>query len=266
MFQRLVATTLLLLLALPGRAFASPMSPVPMGAGKGDLDEVDDLADDDILPRSTTGESEVESRVTRINRSQARELRLSHEEIRSKHAYVGSLGLGSAKPWQAYDVEVGYLFSPNRLGSFFAGGGPQHFEGVVEEKSYDMDLNARTFGSSYRYYFQTIEGMSIEGLLGYAQWDGKISPHGSDDEVTDGSEKLSSSYHATGFFGGVSTALTWLWESGFYLEWTLVGIQATKVTTMDFTRDTVIADKAVRRDLQRGSFYGLNNLKLGMCF
>ena len=44
----------------------------------------------------------------------------------------------------------------------------------------------------------------------------------SDDEVTDASEKLSSSFHATGYFGGLSTALTWQWESGFFLEWTLV--------------------------------------------
>jgi hypothetical protein len=108
--------------------------------------------------------------------------------------------------------------------------------------------------------------MSAEALLGYASWDGSISPHGSDDEVTDASEKLSSSFHATGYFGGVSTAISWLWESGFYIEWTLVGMAASKVQTVDFTRESELVDKAVRRDIQRATFFGLNNIKLGMHF
>jgi hypothetical protein len=246
---------------------ASSASPMPSAPEASDLDEVDDLADDDdILPRSAQGEKDVEARVARINKLQEKELRLSHDEIRAKHTYVGALALGSSKPWQAYDVELGYVVKPDRVASLFAGGGPQRFEGVVSEKSYDMKVDARTFGLTGRYFFHKIEGMSVEAVLGYAQWDGSVSPHGSDDSIDDASEKLSSSFHATGYFGGLSAALSWLWESGFYLEWTLVGITSGKVQTLDFTRDSDLVDKAVRRDLQRASFYGLNNLKLGMHF
>ncbi len=264
------AIAVLLWSALVAPALASPMSPVPEGFKDDDLDEVDDVVDDDdILPRSSAGESEVESRMTRINRSQERELQLSYDEIRAQHNYVGAVALGSSKPWQAYDVELGFIISPDRVGTVFAGGGPQRFEGVVEEKSYDTRLDARTFGTTYRYFFHKIDGLSAEALLGYAQWDGRVSPHGSDDsddEITDASEKLSSSFHATGFFGSVSSAASWFWDSGVYVEWTLVGITAGRVQTMDFTRDSDIVDKAVRRDLQRAAFFGLNNVKIGMLF
>lgn len=267
MLNRILVTAVLFWGAAGAPLSASPMSPLPEGSQADDLDEVDDIAgDDDILPRNASGESDVESRMQKINRSQDLELKLSHDEIRAKRTYAAAVALGSSKPWQAYNLELGFLMPPSRMVTVFAGGGPQRFEGVVEEKSYDMEVNARTFGTAYRYFFHKIEGLSAEAVLGYGQWDGSISPHGSDDEITDFSEKLSSSYHASGYFGGVSAAITWLWDSGFYLEWTVVGMTKAKLMTTDFTRESEIVDKAVRRDLQRAAFYGLNNLKIGMLF
>ncbi len=241
------------------------MQPMPENPDDNDLDEVDELVDDgEFLPRADEGDKS--ANVKRIDKVQADELKLSHDEVRGRFVYFLSAAVGSSKPWQAYTFDAGVVVRPDQVAGAFAGGGPEHLAGIVDEKSYDLKLSTRSAGGTWRYFFHKIEGLSVETLAGYSAWDGNVTPHGSDDVIPDEEDKLTSSFHATGAYVGVSGAITWLWDSGLYLEWTLCGATKAKVFQIDYSRNSEPVKKAVENDLERASFYGLNNFKVGMFF
>jgi hypothetical protein len=110
-----------------------------------------------------------------------------------------------------------------------------------------------------------LEKLSIEMLLGYAAWDGKIEPQGA---ASDGAiaEKLDASFKSTGVFLGLSAGLTWLWDSGTYIEWTPMGMRSSRIMQQDLSRESDFVDKAMSRTVERGEFYGLTNIEVGYMF
>jgi len=177
-----------------------------------------------------------------------------------------AVGGGLVEPWQKYAVEAAFVATPYRMFSLYAGGGHFALAGTTSQKSYDISMDTNGIGMACRFFFANLEHVSVESSLGYAFWNGHITPHGSDDLVKDESAKLGSSFHVGGGFVGLSTALTWVWDSGIYLEWTPIGAAWAHLFTKDFSRQSDAAKSAVTGEIQEGRLYGLAALKIGYFF
>lgn len=272
MIKRVVQTVALIVCfcgrSLPAVAqmpFAAGAPPAP-DDGK-DLDEVEDVAsEDEVLPLDDSSDPNAREKSAAISATQKDELALSVEELRMRHEYFTSLGIGSSKPWQIYSVEFASLLRDDIAFGFYAGSGDRHEAGIVEDKGYDLKIKARSAGITARYFLTRLERLSFEADLGYGTWDASLAPHGSDELVNEGEAKLTASFHGHGPIAGVSAVVTWLWESGAYLEWTPVGASWSKTLSRDFTRDSPLGQRAILRAIERGAFFGLTNLRVGYLF
>lgn len=244
-------------------------SPVPEGLGPDDVDEVEDVVEDsESLPRSdSAGEGAItRDRVAAIEAMQAKELALSNDEERARRAYGVGLSLGTTRPWLTYAFDAYALISPAWTFGMYAGGGRLVQPGEALSQTYDLQVETRAFGLSGRRYFQRLDGVSLEMLLGYAGWEGKLSPQGSDAARTDDTEKLSAGFTATGVVAGLGLRLDWVFANGFALDWLVVGARVGHVLTQDLTRDSAASGRAVKRDLERGALYGLTNIRVDYLF
>jgi hypothetical protein len=215
---------------------------------EGDVDEVEEMPVSSGPPSTAVVKTPPEEASALSD-----ELGFSHEELRSRFDYLVAAGLGSGRPWQGYGLEMGAVVAKE--------------SGILEERAYDVTGKARSAGASLRLFSSHFTHLSVEGILGYASWEGRVDPHGSDeDEVESAADKLSSGFRATGAFAGLAVGLTWVWESGLFLEWTPVGMRVSKMLQKDYDRDNASVDKAVKFAVERASFYGLTNLKVGYLF
>lgn len=234
---------------------------IPETPRAGDLDEVDEVeeeSEDDLL--STRG------RRAKLFETED-ELSLSAEEQRARKVYLVTAFLGQALPWQTYGITAGSVYTPHLILSMYAGGGSYKMQGnIIRQKAYDLRVNTRVVGFETRYFVPHLDLLSLAASLGYASWDGQVSPHGSDDQVVDQAEKLSTSFHAKGVTAGVAAALGWSWPNGVYVEWTLIGIQRSRIFQRDLSRDSTAAWDAVRRDVESARAIGVYDLKVGYYF
>jgi hypothetical protein len=242
---------------------------IPAGPKARDLEEPEDIVpesevlpeDDEALPDAAEGSPRAE-----IDRRQREELSESHAEIRARNAYALSLGLGSAKPWQVLSLEAASLAWPNLELGLYAGTGQFSNSSIVSEKSYDMKVSSRSAGVSARYHFQRLQGLSVETVLGYGAWEGHVTLYGTDEDDPDDPDKVTASFQGNGVIFGLSTALTWLWPGGVFVEWTPIGVRRTKLLHKDLTRDTGPVQRAVSTTIERPALYGLTNLEVGYLF
>jgi hypothetical protein len=245
------------LLAKPAWAQGVSVNPIPEQPLSTDLDEVDEL--DETAPAV---ETEAGSR-----RLESEALSLSAAERRGRRDYLVSAFIGQGMPWQSYGLAADALLRPDLTFGMFAGGGAYSLQGnIIHQKSYDTSMKTRVLGVATRYFFDRLDVLSVSASLGYGAWDGNMSPHGSDDQVKDESEKLTASFRTSGVVAGVSAALGWVWDSGFYMEWTLFGLQRARVLQKDFSRDSDVVRQAVQRDVESTRVYGLYDLKVGYFF
>jgi hypothetical protein len=238
---------------------------IPPSPKASDLDEPDDIVpESEFLPAD--GEDDADGTVAEINRQQAKELRETHAEIRGRHDYALSLGLGSSKPWQVLTVEAASLAVPGFELGIYAGTGHFTSSSIVSEKSYDLQVSSRSAGVSARYHFSRLQGLSVETVLGYGAWEGHVTLYGADEDVEDDPDKVTAGFNGNGVVFGLSTALTWLWDNGVFLEWTPIGVRRTKLLQKDLTRDTDAVRRAVSNTVERPALYVLTNLELGYLF
>lgn len=231
-------------------------------SGEGDVEEVEEMPASSGPP-STEVVKTPPDEVSALSD----ELRFSHEELRSRFDYLVAAGLGSGRPWQGYGLEMGSIVAKDFVAGLFVGGGSFEESGILEERAYDVRGRTRSAGGSLRLFSSHFTHLSVEGILGYASWEGSVDPHGSDEEeVETAAHKLSSGFRATGVFAGIAAGFAWVWESGLFLEWTPVGMRVSKMLQKDYDRDNASVDKAVKFAVERASIYGLTNLKVGYLF
>lgn len=225
-----------------------------------DVNEVDDVPDRDEATADKAGSQNG-------GRLESEFLSYSPLEVRSRFKYGVSLAGGPSMPWQSYSLAGDDQIKPDLAVGLYLGGGTFTLTGnTVDGRAYDISMTARGFGILARYWIPHIERLSVELALGYSLWNGSVTPHGSDDQITDPSQKLGSSFNAAGFVQGLAFNLQWLWEGGFYLQWTPIGIQATEVLQESDSLSSDLVKSAVKHDLQRGRVYGLIDLKVGYYF
>jgi hypothetical protein len=174
--------------------------------------------------------------------------------------------MGHAMPWQGYSVEALALLRPDLAVGVYGGGGGFHTSGIQNEKSYDLAMETHGAGVAGRFWFERLEKLSLAAAAGYTTWSGSISPHGSEEPDVDPQDKLSAAFRASGLVAGLSAGLTWIWDSGLFLQWTPVGIEMSRALSKDYSRDSTIVRDAVTSNLQRTGFYGLIDLEFGYFF
>lgn len=273
-------------LVLVGSSAALAQGPgvqtMPKAPQKDDVQEVEDVDGGSGFDAAKAGKSEIDAAGAADDPAYQDEvereaLALSQSEMRARFRYLVALAVGNARAWETYALEGGAPLGADAVVSLFAGTGKLSASGIEDDAAYDLTVQARSTGVDYRWYVPRLDGLSLSTSVGYVAWSGKVDPQGADgDELLDDGEedaaeastdpRLTSGFEATGLFVGVGAAVSWLWESGIYLEWTLVGLRKSKVLESSFDRDSDLAEKVAARDLERMAFYGLANLKLGYFF
>lgn len=258
-----------LILAFQHRAWAiGPLTDEPLDGSdqNDDLDEVEELPTDSQPPSTVVSDvGTIAPQMLGLD-----ELKLTQEELRSRFAYLVAAGIGNGKPWQGYTLEMGAILAKDRSFSLSVGGGSFKESGFLEERAYDVTGKSRSVAFALREYSRHFSQLALELVAGYADWSGRVDPHGidSNDDLTEDAEalKLSSGFDAHGFVFGLGLGFSWLWDNGFWLDWTPLGIHASKLLQKDYDRDSRIVDRAVRLAIERPLFYGLMNFKLGYVF
>lgn len=252
--------------AAAARAQINSVTPTIPGTHTGtDVTESEEVVPDTaFLPVEQEGEPSEETQS--ILDTQEKELGYSQEELRTRFQYGIAVSVGAAHPWQIYGIETTAIMAGDWQVGAFAGGGGVKSSGRVDEKAYDLALTTRSFGLTAQYHMERLEHLGVTACIGYAAWDGTFEPHGSDDDVIIDEEKLGASFRAHGPFVGVAAVLTWLWESGFYLEWVPVGARRSKIAERDLSRESPLVNKAVEQTIQTPAFYGLTDIKIGWLF
>jgi hypothetical protein len=245
---------------------------IPKDSATSDVDEVEEVvADSDVLLPSESADSEAErpggkKRLDRIKQTQADELSYSQEEIRSRYNSGAALALGSAQPWQFYTVNFYTLLSDKWAAGLFVGAGAFRDAGTLDKHAYDFKVKSHSFGMDGRYYFRNLERLSLQASLSYVSWSGSVKPNSADDEDESVTSNLGSSFDASGVAIGFASVLTWLWDSGFYIDWTPVGIYKSAIFQKAQTRDSEYANKVIEQKIERPQFFGVANIRFGYLF
>lgn len=263
MLRTLLSLSAFLVLSMVAPAWAQ-VTYEPLGdpSATDDVDEVEELPP--ALEPPSTAVQEVASGDANVL---PEELRFSQDELRSRFDFFVAAAVGSAKPWQGYTLEMGVMLTKDALASLGVGGGSFKESGFLDERAYDVKGKSRGLVGSLRWYSSHFPHLAGEAVIGYAAWEGRVDPKGSDvQEVEPDERKLSSGFRANGVFAGLAVGLTWIWDNGLLLDWTPVGMQVSRMQQKDYDRDTDQIDRAVKFAVERPSLYGLMNFKLGYIF
>jgi hypothetical protein len=243
---------------LPDEAGAEDRTP------EGDVIAPESEPDDE--PVDGAPDSGGKPRLHNIKSAQFEELAPSQEEVRGRYAYGAAVALGTALPWQSYSLSFYRLLSERWAAGLYVGGGAFSDSGTLDEQSYDLKIRSRSAGVDGRYYFGGLQRLSLQASLAYAAWSGNVEPNSADDENPASEEKLATAYDASGVTTGLGAVVTWLWNGGFYIDWTPVGIRKSWIFQKDQTRDSALGDKLVRQKVERPFFFGVTNIRFGMLF
>lgn len=261
----------LLTIACSSAAFAQYPGVAPMGSGphESDVLETEEIADGEysLPPDELLKEDDDDTLETldEIDRQQSKELALSNNEKRTAFSYVVGLMLGVGRPWQVYSVDVGYLRNERQAIGMYAGGGVVSNSGITNEKAYDLRVTSRGSGIFFRQWLKNPDILSFDFSLGYTSWDGEVSPHGSDPDDSN-ADILTSSFSGTGVSAGVGANLTWIWNTGFHLEWIPLLVHYSRFLQKDVSRDSDIVRETIKRNIETPALNGLTSLRLGYYF
>jgi hypothetical protein len=264
------------------RAQGPGVHTMPKAPQKDDVLEVEEVDGGTGFDAAKTGRSELDAAGAAEDPAfrdevEREALALSQAEMRARFRYLVALSVGNARAWETYALAGGAPVSQEAVVTLFAGTGRLSSSGLEDDAAYDLTVEARSTGVEYRWFVPRLDGLSLSASTGYVAWSGKVDPQGAEgDDLLGGEDpdaavdsadpRLTSGFEATGLFVGLGAAVSWLWENGVYLEWTLVGLRKTKVLESTFDRDSDLAEKVAVRDLERVAFYGLANLKVGYFF
>ncbi len=250
--------------------FAQYPGNAPPGAGPTEEDvlETDDIVDDQFsLPPDEFLEDDDETKETvkEIERQNALELAYSANEKRSRYSYVAGFMIGFGRPWQVYSIDIGYLRNERQAFGMYAGGGTVSSTGITKEKAYDMRVTSRGSGFFYRQWLENPDILSVDVSLGYTSWEGTVTPQGSDTDESD-VDVLTSSFRGNGVSSGLAINATWVWDSGFHIEWIPILIHYSRFLQKDISRESEINKETIHRNLEKPTINGLSSVRFGFYF
>ena len=192
---------------------------------------------------------------------------LSLRERRKPKRYGVGLIVGQARPWQSYGLEVGRLLTPSSLVGVYIGGGQFNGSGTMTDKlSYRQKLESRGLGAFARYYLHNFDLLAFEANLGLSRWNGQISALGTDAAKVDPSQSHAHDFAGYGATLGFAATVSWVSEGGYFVDWTPIGLQVSRLVKMDLARSETAVNRALSHDLQGVRIYGLVDLRIGLFF
>jgi hypothetical protein len=65
---------------------------------------------------------------------------------------------------------------------------------------------------------------------------------------------------------GFAATVSWVSEGGYFVDWTPLGLQVSRLVKMDLARSEAAVNRALNRDIQGLRIYGMVNLRVGRYF
>ena len=221
-----------------------------------DDNEAIDIRDDE--PFLNEGSTKVSS--INLNKEEDDELFLIQQERREKFKYGFALGLGASQPWQEYYLEANYIYLQNIWFSYFAGIGDSEFNST----NFSIESNQKVTGVSGKWFFWEMIPFYLSGSLSYVWWDGSISPKRAvelgapaDDVI------IRTGFDAQGAVVAVGFGMNYVWDSGFYIDYKLIGLLRSFVTTVHMHDPSSKSRNAVKNNFNKTYEFGIFNIKFG---
>lgn len=194
------------------------------------------------------------------------ELALSQSELLPKANQMLSIGIGAAMPWQNFNVQWGLRKSADELWHFSAGGGNDVLTGRSQLRSYELEVRSQSLVGGIRYFFSERFPFYAEPLISFVQWDGDISPKGSDPATDTVAAKLDSGFSGQGVIFGGNLGFIWLWENGFFVDYSIFRLGKAWALKISTSTDSDETRAAVKDNLQRWLSWDFANITVGYFF
>jgi hypothetical protein len=128
-------------------------------------------------------------------------------------------------------------------------------------------VDSSHFGFSGRYYPTDSLPVFTSALLALSKWSGRIKATGIDiAEEEPALDQISTSFHAQGLSAAIAIGCSGLWENGFFLEYTFVGIGLSKITGETIARNRNQSTKILEDSLENPLGFGFLNIAAGYFF
>ena len=189
-----------------------------------------------------------------------------HSERRAQLGRGIAFSLGSARPWQRSSLALYQAFDEWTNFGIFAGLGQGSRDGRMTLRSFDLNLDARVIGLMAQRWFKESDHLRVEGSLGYVTWDGRLTPRGQVEGEETVDDSLSTGFLASGLYVSASLQYSWIFASGWTLDWTILGVQKSYVLKLDQSRPSGFGGSAIRLGLTGAELFGLTGLGIGYRF
>lgn len=213
---------------------------------------------------------EVEDEDDDIGPEETGELALSAIEIREKRDGSLAIGFGTGDAWELLSLTGSFFYNRDWHFGGRMGGGPWRFTGDRDSRRYEINAVSRVTGLHARYFFTDMTPFYLQTGLGFSFFTGDVKPVGGDGVEESSQEEanisLRSGFRSTAFY--LSQQLGWQtnWESGFLIEFSIVGLSRTWFVQREFTKSADAAKSAVNSEMEGYQSWGLLNVRLGWLF
>jgi hypothetical protein len=223
-------------------------------------EEGEDLEDDESGP-------EDDELLAAANVGSDLALPLTAGELRDDQEMGLMLRLGNGSPWQGLSLEFLSLSDgPVAWFGFLGGGNGDRPSSVAEQRAYAMEFTSRAFGGGARYFVESLDVISVDGMVGYCTWNGTLTPEGEADITIPEAELVTTDFSAHGPFVATRVSMSYIAQNGFAVDWTLVGLQKAFVAQRDITIDSSAASEKMDNEFGNGHLFGFTNIAFGYFF
>lgn len=212
-------------------------------------------ADRDLWPEADADENQ---------RAVDGELALTPRELRGNFQHGLALGLLAIRPWQTLTVSANFLRGIDRMWVASVGTGSHRMEGEQDGWHFQTVTKSRAADFTHQWFVSEVFPLSFGAGVGMVSWTGSVNPSGGDLEDSARAEgSLISGFSGVGLYGFGSINLTWIRQSGLFMEYNIVGVGDTKVLDLAMTRTASASRKVVEKNLSAGQSWGFINFKIG---
>ena len=192
------------------------------------------------------------------------ELQLVAREKVEESSAMMAFYLGQVIPWTQAAVSYVRMNKSNYGHGVAAGVGSFPLNGVEKSRSYNLDTKTAVLTYQFRYFIPWMEAISTNAYLGAIYWSGDMKATSSD--ATEEDQKLTSSFKAQGVNVGVSVNYTSVYNSGYFLDWGIMGLQKGFIIKKSHPVDSSLVKKALDSQFEDPNIFGIINVGFGYLF
>lgn len=187
-------------------------------------------------------------------------------ELRETFERGLSLNLGVTAPWQTMGMEIHWQHHQWYGTSLALGFGDWVLKGHTEITEYRLDVMSRAAQWGWRYFMQETLPLYLQPAAGVVVWTGDMTPSGVDQSKAEDISFLRAGLRAYGATFGLTLGSMAIWDNGFFIDYSCVGIASSVVLSMDTSATQSSVIREMKAQLTKGQIWGLINIKMGMQF